>query len=94
MNAAQGITDYAYICTLEQAITANVSKPAKAGVVKQAQDFLASVRKTIPPFISTKGMVSPDQGALVGKGLDTPLAAMSESWREKITLLLKEFAKP
>ena len=94
LNAAQGITDYAYICTLEQAITANVSKPAKAGVVKQAQDFLASVRKTIPPFIATRGMVSPDQGALVGKGLDTPLAAMSESWREKIALLLKEFAKP
>jgi hypothetical protein len=78
-EVGEGITDYAYLHTLEQAIAKQgAGKPAEA---KAARAFLDSLRKVIPPFVDIKGMTSVDDGALVGKGIDTPLAAMSEPWR-------------
>jgi len=90
-SVADGITDYAYIYSLEKAIAAH---PGKAATVKKAQDLLTSIRKAIPAFADVTGMVSPDSGALVGKGLDTPLSAMTGAWRASIAELLSEFAAP
>ncbi len=84
----QGITDYAYIRTLERAIETAADDAAKAAVVREARDFLAAVRKTIPEFPSIANMVGAGSGALVGTGLETPVAKMTEHWRQHIAGLL------
>lgn len=90
-TVADGIVDAKYIHTLERAIADN---PGKAALGQKARDFLASVKKTIPQYSDIRGMESPDASALVGKGLDTPVAAMTDAWRARIAALLTEFAKP
>jgi hypothetical protein len=92
-GVAEGITDYAYVYTLEQAIAAAKGDAAKAKIADEAAAFLAAVRKAIPEFAKIKNMASPDAGALVGQGLDTPAAEMCEPWRRKIAEYLIRLKK-
>jgi len=87
---AEGITDYAYIYTLEKAVEANAGDKAKAKIVEEAKIFLASVKKAIPEYPGIGNMSSADAGALVGAGLNTPVAQMTELWRARIAELLTQ----
>lgn len=89
-NVAEGITDYAYIHTLEKAIEAEAGSKNKAAVVSEARAFLASVKKAIPEYPGIANMTGADAGALVGAGLDTPVAQMTEIWRARIADLLTQ----
>ncbi|HYG75950.1 MAG TPA: hypothetical protein VEK08_13180 [Planctomycetota bacterium] len=90
LSASEGITDYAYILTLEAALAAAKGDAAKAKASGEAQAFLDALRKSIPEFPSIKNMSAPDAGALVGAGLDTPVAALTPAWRARIAEFLKQ----
>jgi len=90
---AEGITDSAYIHTLERAIEAAKADPAKGKAAEEAMAFLAAVKRAIPQFAKVKGLASADAGALVGAGLDTPVGDMAEPWRRKIAQFLVQLAK-
>jgi hypothetical protein len=92
-GVAEGIGDCAYIHTLERAIEAAKSDAAKAKAAADAAAFLASLKKAIPQFAKIKNMSSADAGALVGAGMDTPVAEMAEPWRRKIAQFLVQLAK-
>jgi len=89
LSASEGITDYAYLLTLEAALAAAKSDPAKAQQVSAAQAFLDSLRNSIPEYPSIKNMAAADAGALVGAGLDTPVAEFTPAWRARIGELLR-----
>ena len=89
-TTAEGITDYAYICTLEKAIAEEAGHQDKAKVVEEAKAFLASVKKAIPQYPGITNMTGADSGALVGAGFDTPVAQMTELWRSRIAELITQ----
>lgn len=89
LTASEGITDYAYLLTLEAAVIASKDNAAKAQAAKDAQAFLDSLRKSIPQFPGIKNMSAADAGALVGAGLDTPVAEFTPAWRARIGELLR-----
>ncbi|MCW8130555.1 MAG: hypothetical protein KIS92_09420 [Planctomycetota bacterium] len=89
LNMAQGITDYTYIYNLELALEAAKSDAGKAKTVEEAKAFLEALKKAIPEYPGIKNITSPDAGALVGAGLNTPVAEMSQQWRWKIGEFLK-----
>ncbi len=84
----EGITDYAYIYKLERTIAAAVAADVKADTVKEAREFLAAVKKEIPEFPHIKNMVGEGSGALVGSGIDIPVAQMTNLWRKHIAELI------
>jgi len=88
LSASEGISDYAYILTIESALAAAKDHPAKAKVAGEAQTFLNALRQSIPDFPSIKNMSAPDAGALVGAGLDTPVANLTPAWRSRIAEFL------
>jgi len=90
LTMAEGITDYAYLYTLEKAMAAAKADAGKAKAVEEAQAFLDALKKAIPEFPGVKGLADANAGALVGGGLDTPAAALTEQWRVKIGELLKK----
>ena len=87
-NMADGITDYAYIVTLEKRIAAAQNDAGKSKTVAEASAFLESLRKSIPQFPQVANMSSPDAGALVGAGLNTPVMVLCAPWRRKIAEFL------
>lgn len=84
LTASQGITDYTYIYNLEQALEAAKADAGKAKTVADAKAFLEALKKSVPEFPGIKNMASADAGALVGAGLDTPVAELTDAWRNKI----------
>ena len=88
LTCADGITDSAYLCTLEKALQAARGNPARAGAVARADALLAGIRQEVPFLPSVKGIASIADGALVGQGLSTPVAARCEEWRRQIAELL------
>lgn len=85
----EGITDYAYLTTLERELDAARARGrADAAAVKDAREFLAAVRSSIPEFPRVRNMVGAGSGALVGTGLDTPVAEMTDHWRQHIAALI------
>jgi hypothetical protein len=88
LSCAEGITDSAYLCTLEKALAAAKAKGAKAETVAEAEKFLEALKKFVPFLPGVKGIATPEDGALVGQGLDTPAAAGCENWRRKIAEFL------
>ena len=87
-NMAEGIADYAYIVTLEKRLAAVQSNAAKSKTVAEAREFLKSLKTSIPQFPGIGNMSSADGGALVGAGLNTPVAELCEPWRRKIAAFL------
>lgn len=88
LSCSEGITDSAYIVTLEKAIRESESDAKKADAVAKAKAFLAEVKAGIPFLPGVKGISNEAEGALVGKGLEAPASAMCETWRRKIAELL------
>jgi hypothetical protein len=90
LNICEGVNDYAYICTLQKAIERNLKAGGNAAVAKEAQDFLAALKKAIPDFPHVKGMASEADGALVGMGIEDEAAQKVDEWRAKIAEYLKK----
>jgi hypothetical protein len=93
LTCADGITDSAYLCTLEKALAASRGSAAKAATVAKADALLADIKKTVPFLPEVKGIASLDDGALVGQGLATPAAGRCEEWRRAIAALLIDLGK-
>ena len=83
MNCSEGITDSAYIVTLEKSIAEAEKNPAKADTVAKAKAFLDELKNGIPFLPGVKNIASATEGALVGKGLNAD-ASQCEEWRRKI----------
>jgi hypothetical protein len=88
LTCSEGITDTAYLVTLEKALQTATGQAGKAETVKKAQTFLAELKASIPFLPGVKGLEGADSGALVGKGLEGPAGEHCESWRRKIAELL------
>jgi hypothetical protein len=76
VTIADGITDYAYIYNLEQAISKNKAAGTKGDIVQKATDFLAEIKKSIPEYPHGQGEESAD--------------ANLDSWRSQIAEFLKK----
>jgi hypothetical protein len=83
-NISEGISDGAYIVTLERLLAEAQNKPEKAKSVAEARAFLDSLKKAIPLFPSIANMSSADAGALVGSGFSGSAAENCEAWRRKV----------
>ena len=86
---AEGINDYAYVYTLEQALASDAAKkhPATAG---KAKAFLTALRRAMPEFPKLKGLASESDGAAVGMGVEDEARFMVNTWRKTIAGFLKE----
>jgi len=93
LDIAEGITDYAYVYSLEQAIAAHKRAAAKPETVKRAEEFLSALKRAIPAFPQVKGLASPEDGALVGMGIEDEARLMVDQWRREIAELLADFAE-
>ena len=88
LTCCDGITDTAYLVTLEKALAAAQAQPEKAALVAKAKEFLAKLKNDIPFLPSVRGIASAAEGALVGKGLESAAAAQCENWRRQIAEFL------
>ena len=79
LEVAEGISDYAYLLTLEKAL-AGKDTPA----AKEARAFLAALRKAIPQFPELQGLADPDAGALVGMGIKDEARLQAVKWRRRL----------
>jgi hypothetical protein len=86
-TCSEGITDAAYIVTLEKAIAAAEGNAAKAATAAKAKEYLASLKQTIPFLPGVKNIANEAAGALVGTGLNAE-GTECESWRRKIAEFL------
>jgi len=89
-NCAEGITDTAYLVTLQEAMRAAQGVGSKAAALARAQAFLEELEAAIPFLPEVRGIASGEDGALVGQGLKTPAAEHCEEWRTEIAALLIE----
>ena len=87
-EVSMGITDYAYIYTLTEAL--KKAGPDKAETVRAAKAFLASIGKEMPEFAKIKGLAS---GAQVGMGSTDEARKHVDEWRAKIAGFLKDLKK-
>jgi hypothetical protein len=88
-DVCEGITDYAYLITLNKAIHAAVGDGKHAEAVKEAKAFLAALDRAIPALPDAKGLVNEGDGALVGMGVNDEARLQAPHWRENIAHLLK-----
>ena len=79
LRVSAGIMDYKYLYTLENCI-----KKSSNTAALEAQYFLDGLKRTIGLFPKLKGIPTADEGALLGKGMDTSLNKMTPLWRKKI----------
>ncbi|MGH7143329.1 MAG: hypothetical protein ACREJ2_04255 [Planctomycetota bacterium] len=91
-QVAQGINDTAYLVTLEEAIAANKTAGTNLDTVKQAEEFLAALKKVIPMTPGVQGLSDAGAGALVGQGAQDQSMALAPAWRVKIADFLKVLA--
>ena len=87
LTVADGITDTAYLVTLEQRLAKGNAKPE---TVQKARALLDAIRSEIPFLPVVAGMEGADSGALVGGGIKAPASAKCETWRREIGELLIE----
>jgi len=87
-EVSMGITDYAYLYTLTEAM--KKAGADKSATVKAASEFLTDIQKAMPEFAKIEGL---DSGAQVGmRALDEARHHVDE-WRATIASFLKELAK-
>ena len=87
-DMAEGISDYAYLFTLEKRLNEAQNDASKSKTVAEAREFLKTLKSTIPQFPTIGNMSGAGAGALVGEGFDTPAAASCDTWRRKIAEFL------
>ena len=78
LTVADGITDYAYVYSLEQAVERNKKANAKADAVAKAEAFLKTVKTAIPPIVQTDAKA------------DATASGSMDDWRAQAAGLLKE----
>ena len=93
LQVADGITDYAYLCTLEEALKAAEKNAAKAATVAEAKAFLAALQRAIPELPGVKGLATPEDGALVGMGIEDAAVQHLDDWRAKLASFLTTLTK-
>jgi hypothetical protein len=87
LTTADGITDAAYLVTLEKRLAQGNVKPE---IARKAKALLDTIKKEIPFLPDVAGLEGADSGALVGGGIKAPAAAKCETWRREIGDLLTE----
>jgi hypothetical protein len=93
MTCSEGITDSAYLTTLESSIKDASKDPAKAETVAKAGVLLMEIRNNIPFLPDVKGIGAEGEGALVGTGIESRAAKECETWRRKIAELIVALKK-
>jgi hypothetical protein len=88
LTCAEGITDTAYLVTLEEKIEAAGSDAAKSATVAKARALLEYIKSQIPLLPQVAGIANEAEGALVGQGLKTPAAANCEEWRRQVAEMI------
>ena len=88
LTCADGITDSAYLVTLEKAMTAAKGDAGKTAAVAKAAALLERIKAEVPFLPEVRGIATVDDGALVGEGLKTSAAAKCEPWRREIAALI------
>ncbi len=83
-DIADGITDYAYLYTLEQQIAKAKDNASKAKAVSEAEKFLEALRSAMPIFPKVKGLEGASSGALLGQGLEGEAKKNTDIWRAKL----------
>jgi hypothetical protein len=83
LEVAEGISDYAYLLTLEKALVGKTGPK-----VKEAREFLAALKRAIPKFPEVKGLASADDGALVGMGIKDEARLQAAKWRARVAKLI------
>lgn len=92
LDIADGITDYAYIYTLEEAL----KKPyatQKAKTAGEAKAFLTALKRAMPEFPKVKGLGPGADGSAVGMGIEDEAKTHVDAWRRTIAGYLKELKK-
>jgi hypothetical protein len=93
LSMADGITDYAYLHTLSEALkTERAGSSDKAAAAKEATDFLAALRRAMPEFPEVKGLASDADGPAVGMGIQDEARLHADQWRAQIAGFLKRLA--
>jgi hypothetical protein len=92
LDMADGITDYAYVYTLTEAL-GRPQVGAKAQVAAEARAFLDALKKAMPEFPKVKGLAPGADGSAVGMGIDDEARLHVDDWRRRIAAYLKELAK-
>jgi len=83
-DMSEGINDSAYLFTLTELIKKAKAAGKHAETVKEAEGFLANIKKVIPPWPKVKGLASAADQAKVGMGIDDEAMTQVDIWREKI----------
>jgi len=86
---SQGIADYAYVYTLEQALKTTYHGQQEK-VAAEAGAFLEVLRKDMAEFPRIKGMGGASDGAKVGMGTSDEVCLHVDEWRMKIGEYLKQ----
>ncbi len=92
-SMAEGITDYTYIYTLEEALKSDAaSKNTK--VAADARAFLNALERAMPQFPDVKGLASANDGPAVGMGIQDEARTHVDDWRKTIAKFLIELNPP
>lgn len=84
LTASEGITDYAYVYTLQKAIERSRKNKLNLKTIQKAEFFLQELQKSIPLISEHWGM-----GGKKGLGLEESTRIQPEKWRQKIAEFLK-----
>ena len=87
LTMSAGAADFRYLHTLERAVAARRSDAARAADVAEARKLLAALKKVIPVLPEVKGLASPEDLALVGKGIAGGRPDL-ETWKRKVAELI------
>lgn len=90
LDVAEGITDYAYLITLEKAIAAQGKETPE---VREARQFLEALKRAIPAIPGTKGLATEADGALVGLGVQDEATLLAPKWRDTLAGHLKKLQR-
>ncbi|MBS0263529.1 MAG: hypothetical protein JSS02_16430 [Planctomycetes bacterium] len=88
LEVSEGITDYAYLLTLETALGNQQSPQAK-----EAREFLQGLKKAIPQFPELQGLADPGAGALVGMGIKDEARLQAPAWRARLAQYIAALSK-
>jgi hypothetical protein len=87
---ADGIADYAYLYTLEQALK---GPAASSPAGRAAQAFLDELRRAMPAHPELKGLAAGSDGSAVGLGAQDEARLHCADWRRTIAGHLKQMAR-
>lgn len=85
LQASEGMTDYAYLVTLEQRL--------RTVPHAEATRFLDAVRRAIPAIPGSKNLLTEADGPLVGMGLTDEARRFAPQWRRTLAGLLVKLGK-